>query len=288
MACIMGYLIALLCASLLACKDLLSKRVSAHVSSTTSAFASFLFALPFYLLLLALLALLGREDFTLSSTFLLLVLCRSLTDTFAEWFKMSSFAHGELSVMVSLQSLSPLFLLLTSPMITGDKISTRGMLGVGLIVVATVLFVANPRGSAKKTELKGVIFALAAAFFFSLNTCFDRLAVQHASAAWSAFAMTLLAALFLAPLFWRARGGLGELRSQVRLFTARGAIEVVFMVSKLWALQYLQAQYVAALQRVSVLVAVINGQVFFDEDRFVVRMCAALLMLLGIVLILFG
>ena len=133
-----------------------------------------------------------------------------------------------------------------------------------------------------------MVFALLAALFFSLNTCFDRLAVQHASATWSAFAMTLLAAMFLAPLFWRRRGSLGELKSQLGLFTARGAIEVVFMVSKLWALQYLQAQYVAALQRVSVLLAVINGQLFFAEDRFLVRLSAALMMLVGIGLIIFG
>jgi uncharacterized membrane protein len=63
-------------------------------------------------------------------------------------------------------------------------------------------------------------------------------------------------------------------------------LEVLFMVSKLWGLQYLSAPIMAALQRVSILFAVVNGHLFLQEENFVRRMSAALLMILGVIVIL--
>jgi len=229
---------------------------------------------------------LGQEDFLLSRQFLLFVLLRSLTDVFAEWFKMSSFSMGDLSVMVCLQSLSPVFLLFTSPWITGDPITANGVVGVLLVAVATVFFVYDPNRRTPTVSRKAIVFALLSAFFFSLNTCFDRLAVQIATPLWSAFAMNLLAALFLLPLYLRSKGGSRELRAEIKLFSLRGLIETFFMITKLWALQFLQAPYVAALQRVSILITVINGRVFLDEPFFARRIFAALLMLAGVIVIL--
>ncbi len=140
----MGLLAALLSTHLLLAKDLMSKRLAFRLDGTVSTFASFAFALPFYLVLLLVLWLLGMEHFTYSRTFLTLVLLRSLTDTFAEWMKMHAFAHGDLSLVVLVLSLSPLLLLITSPLITGDPLTFAEIASVFLVVAGSMLMVYRP------------------------------------------------------------------------------------------------------------------------------------------------
>src|SRR5690242_5676726 len=128
----MGLFAALLSSVFSSSKDLMSKRLAFRLDGTISTFASFAFALPYYLVLLAVLALLGRETVTFSLAFLMLVLLRSITDTLAEWLKMHAFGHGDLSVVVLVMSLSPVLLLITSPLITGDRLTLVEVVAVVL------------------------------------------------------------------------------------------------------------------------------------------------------------
>ena len=115
----MGLILSVLSASLSASKDLVSKRLAFRLDGTASTYASFAYALPYYLVVLGVLWAAGHETFVFSAAFLVLVLLRALTDTLAEWMKMHALSHGDVSIVASFFSLSPLFLLLTSPLITG-------------------------------------------------------------------------------------------------------------------------------------------------------------------------
>ncbi len=176
----MGLIAALTSAVLASAKDLVSKRLAFRLDGTASTFASFAYALPFYLVILAVLYFIGEETFTLSLAFLVLVLLRSITDTLAEWLKMSAFTHGDISLVVSFFSLSPVMMLFTSPLITGDIPSLWGALAVVLVTVGSLLLVYRPARSGFAAQKKAAILATCAALFFSLNSCFDRLAVQKA------------------------------------------------------------------------------------------------------------
>jgi drug/metabolite transporter (DMT)-like permease len=278
----MGFLAALLSAVCSTLKDLLSKRLAFRLDGTASTFASFGFALPFYVLLLTVLYLLGWETFQCSRTFLILVVLRSITDTFAEWLKMHAFAHGDISLVATFFSLSPLFLLITSPLITGDPLSLPDVVAVVLVVGGGLLMVYRPSHRRWASQKKGIILAIGAALFFSLNSCFDRLAVQKATPVFSAFTMTLLSALFLAPFAVLRHDRLQALHVHQRGLWIRGALEVAFMVCKLSALQFLSAPDVTAVQRLSVLLMIVGGRVFFKEPDFKRRLAAGVLILAGV------
>jgi drug/metabolite transporter (DMT)-like permease len=281
----MGVLAALLSAVLSSAKDLVSKRLASQLDGLVSTFASFAFALPYYVLLLLILFLLGRESFDYSLAFLLLVLLRSVTDTFAEAMKMYAFAFGDISLVVSFFSLSPLFLLLTSPIITGDELTWTGIVAVVLVVCGSLIMVYRPTSTDRASQKKGILLALGAALFFSLNSCFDRLAVQRGTPVFAGFAMTLFSAAFLMPLIARHAAHRQALATYQAEFWLRGFLEVSFMVSKLYALQFLQAPYVVGLQRLSLLLSIIGGRVFFKEQDFGRRLFAGVLILAGVVLI---
>jgi drug/metabolite transporter (DMT)-like permease len=216
---------------------------------------------------------------------LLLVFLRSLTDTLAEWMKMHAFAHGDISVVASFFSISPLFLLVTSPLITGDRLSVEGVVAVVLVVGGSLLLVYRPRSRGWAGQRKAVLLAAGASLFFSLNSCFDRLAVQRGTPVFAGFAMTLLSALFLLPWALRRRYRWEALRANRAGLWVRGLLEVAFMVSKLCALQFLQAPYVVGVMRLSLVLSILGGRVFFREPDFARRLAAGLLIVGGVFLI---
>lgn len=278
----MGILAALISAFCASFKDVWSKKLSAKVDGSISAFASFAFALPLYLLVLGIAWLLGLETFKVAPGFFFWIFLRSLSDSVAEWCKMHAFQYGDLSVVSALLSLYPILLLFVSPFVTGDHLSMQELLAVTVTILGTVVILYKPRNAEAEISSKGVLFALGAAGCFSLNTCFDRLAVQTASPTLSGFTMALFAAVFLSPLLIRRVGVVAELRAHQTLFFQRGILEVSFMIIKLYALQTLSAPFVVAVQRVSVLISVVNGKMFFQEKHFVRRLIGALLTISGV------
>jgi drug/metabolite transporter (DMT)-like permease len=281
----MGLIASLLSAVFSSAKDLMSKRLAFQLDGTTSTFASFAFALPFYVVVLASLLLLGKEVLTWSLAFLTLVLLRSVTDALAEGMKMHAFAHGDISVVATFFSISPLFLLITSPLITGDPLSVPGAGAVMLVVGGSLLLVYRPSTKGWTGQKRAILLAAGASLFFSLNSCFDRLAVQHGTPVFAGFGMTLLSAVFLLPLIVHRRERLRALRVHQAGLWLRGLLEVAFMVSKLCALQYLQAPYVVGVLRLSLLLSIIGGRVFFREQDFGRRLAAGILILGGVFLI---
>jgi drug/metabolite transporter (DMT)-like permease len=277
------HLIACIVASLCASsKDLISKKISQSNTSTASAFGSFVFALPYYLLALAISWLAGYESFSVSLGFFGFVALRSITDAVAEWSKMASLSHGDISLVASFLSLSPLFLLITSPLITGDPITLSGVISILLIVSGGLLLIGK-KGSATGISWKAIGLAVLASVFFSLNSCFDRLAVREASPLLSGFGMTLMAGLMLLPMAVREAGSLKVAFAQPKLFWSRGFFELSFMTLKLYALQAIQAPYVVGILKIGVVFSILGGRVVFKEEHFKRRLIAGLLVCSGVV-----
>jgi drug/metabolite transporter (DMT)-like permease len=290
----MGLFLAFIATTLSTSKDLISKRLASRLDGTASTFASFAFALPYYVVLLAVLWLLGNRTFALSLPFLGLVFLRSSTDTIAEGLKMHAFNHGDISVVSTFFSLAPLFLLIASPLITDDPLTLTEALAVVLCVAGSLALVYNPKSAGWGEQKKGIILATGAAVFFSLNSCFDRLAVQQdtlpdqrdtSRPVVAAFAMTLLSALFLLPVVLFNRERRAKMRAECGSLLLRGLLEAGFMTMKLTALQYLRAPEFVGIMRLSLLFAIIGGRVFFKEGDFGRRLAAGILIIAGVTLI---
>ena len=281
----MGTLIALFATLFLTVKDTLSKKISFSIDGTTSALASFLFAIPFYLILLAIIWLYGIDIFSVSPGFWVIVFARAFFDTLAESSKMQAFSNGELSAVTSIISLYPIFVLLLSPLITKDPLTTNIIFGAILTVTGSILVVFKP---SKQTTKKGIIFALLSAVFFSLNTCFDKLSVQTANPIFSAFTMTLLSGLFLLPLVAFKTKTLGLLKTNTKQLWMRGFFQTVCTSAKLISLIYIQAAQWAVLARIVVLFSVISGGVIFNEGNVKRKIIGAVLSITGVALALLG
>jgi drug/metabolite transporter (DMT)-like permease len=314
----MGIWIALLASGFSTGKDLVSKRLTLSLDGTASTFASFAFALPFYLLLLVGGYLAVPAAVAFGSAGLLMVFLRALTDSMAELCKMHALAKGEISQVSSLMHLSPVFLLVLSPFITGDRASPLGIFGVCLSVFGTWMLVVRAHEEAPKndaddakikalepsasttkassdmeskglatlfTRLPAAVLALAAAFFFALNTSLDRLAVRSLGPIWSGFLMTLCSAALLAPWVLPRRQRRADMGAAAKPLLIRGLLEVSYMVLKLWSLTYLAPAYSAGIQRLSLPMSVLGGYLFFGERDVKRRLLASAIIGAGAVCI---
>jgi drug/metabolite transporter (DMT)-like permease len=285
----MGILAALVSAVFSTSKDIISKKLAVRIDGATSTFASFAFALPFYLIVLAGLGLAGYDIVHFTAAFWWLVVGRALTVSFAEGMKMYAFAHGDISLVTLVFSMSPLFLLVLSPLITGDELSVTGTVAVLVVVGGSLALVWRPSQGSERQKL-AIVLALGASMFFAMNSVFDRMAVRPtgdeapdpAVAVVAAFTMTLLSAFLLSPFVLLHRQRWGGLFTYRRGLLVRGFLEVAFMVGKLLAMQHLAAPYVVGLQRSSLILSVIAGRVLFRETDFLRRLLAALLILGGV------
>ena len=109
--------------------------------------------------------------------------------------------------------------------------------------------------------------------------------VVQSTPVFAGFAMTVMSALFLLPLMFRGQGRIETLVEYRGEFALLGFREITFMVSKLTAMQILAAPQVVAIQRLSLLLAIIAGRVFFKEPDFGRRMAAGMLILAGVLLV---
>ena len=272
-------------------KDIYSKSVSAVIPPALSAFTSFACALPYYVVLLACFWAVGLEDFVIQPGFFLWVFLRSVSDLGAETLKMYALKTSDLSLVAAFLALSPVIALITSPLITGDALTARVVVGLLIVVFGSLVLIYEPwkgTGADRKTRMRGILFSLGASFCFSLNNCFDRLAVQSASPTLSAAAVTLGAGIFLVPAAVKLRA---EWKFEAGVWPklwGRGLFEVLFMVTKLIAMQSLSAPVVMGLQRVSTVLNVVSGKVLFKEERFWQRLAGTALIVVGVVVCLVG
>jgi len=286
----MGIVAALLSAVFSTSKDIVSKKLAVRIDGTASTFASFGFALPFYLAVLGGLWLLDYDIFTFSSAFWVLVVLRALTDVFAEWMKMYAFAHGDISLVSIAFSMSPLWVVVLTPLLTEDHLSLGGVSAVVLVVAGSVAVVFRPSHPDWGRQKKALLLAVGASLFFGLNSIYDKKAMvtkpdNPATAVVGGFTMTAVSATLLLPLVL-SRKRLAGMHLYRRGLLVRGLLEVAFMVSKLVAMQVVEAAYVVGLQRSSLLLSIIAGRVIFKEGDFKRRLLAGVLILAGVLWIL--
>lgn len=279
----MGYAFAVGSAALSSARDAVSKRVSATVDGVTSTFASSAFALPFYLVLLLAAVASGHETLRFTPALLGLALLRSTSDVLGETLKMRALVRGNLSVVASFLSLSPIFLLLVFPLVTGEGVSLAGGAGVSLAAGGSLILLA--RRAAPPGQGKSALLAACASILFAANACVDGLVVRHATPLLGGFSITAVSSLVLSPFVVPSAARRRALRAGARDLALRGLFETAYMIMKLWALQSLQAPYVVAIQRLSLLVSIVAGRVLFAEKDLGRRLAAGACILAGVLLV---
>lgn len=207
---------------------------------------------------------------------------------------------ADLSLTVPLVTLTPLFLLVTSPLIVQEWPTGADGVGVVLLVVGSYVLNLKPMVSATaEPEARSVWSPLLAmarnpgsrlmlcvAFIWSITSNFDKIGVMNSSPLCWAIALFATIAVGMVPFVFR-RGlmtGLRPLILQWRLIGITGGFNAIAITFQMLALPMAPVAQVIAVKRMSALLSVLFGHFFFGERGLRERLLGAAIMVGGVII----
>ncbi len=266
-------------------KDGVAKHTSNKHSSVVLAWSFFLIAIPLF----AVPYMLFPPE-TIHSQFWWALAARTLLDGTALILFFQAIRSSDISVTIPMISFTPVFLLLTSPLI-GEIIPPLGMLGVSLVVLGAYVTHSMRAGGVLEPlkamiSEKGPRLMLIVALLWTGSSTFHRIGIDASNAfAWNFFG-SLALILALLPLVILKRNRLrGTLRSGWWLL-AGGAAYALGDTFLMLAITHGTVAYSIAIKRLSILGSVLMGGWLFKEVGLGRRLTGASVMVLGAIVIL--
>lgn len=205
---------------------------------------------------------------------------------------MKALKASDLSSSVPLLTFTPLFMLLTSPLMLGEYPGIAG--GAGIVLIVAGAYMLNYKQASSSfvhpfiaiVQNKGSRYMLIIAFIWSITANFDKMGVVNSSPVfWVVSISVFLSGGMFVTVLFKVPKQLGQLRNDFSKLIPVGFFGAVGMIAQMFAVQLTLVSYVIAIKRSSALFSVVWGHLFFKERGFGSRVVGTLLMLAGVGLI---
>jgi len=284
----MWLLFSLLTALFEAVKDVLCKKSLKTIDVYLVSGSMFIFSLPIILLILFFI-----EIPALSSHFWMALLVGTFLNVLATLLYIEALKHSDLSLSLPMVTFTPVFLLLTSPLIVGEFPDLIGLVGILLIVLGAYhLNIKEKQGGFWKpvkalVREKGPRYMLLVAFIWSITSNIDKVGILNSSVAFWVISTHLASALLFIPLiFFRIRRKQIMLKwSELGSLFSIGVVAALRSVFQMSAIALTLVAYVISVKRTSVIFGILFGYMVFKEKGLSERLTGAAIMLLGVFLI---
>jgi uncharacterized membrane protein len=190
-------------------------------------------------------------------------------------------------------SFTPVFLILTSWPILGELPTALGIIGIFVIVFGS--YVLNSKKN-EKTILdpikyifkhKGSLYMLGVAVLFSLTGNYAKIVLENSDFLFgTALTFLLMGFIFLVLSFFNSKNRITNIKKDAFwdvIFAAAASALSLALVNIALGMQIVP--YVISIKRLSIVFAVIYGDIVFREKNFSRRIVGALIMLVGVLLI---
>lgn len=284
----LGFLLAFGTAVSEALKDITSKHNLHHVDEYTAAFAMHLVQ---SLLLIPVVYYLGIE--AMSVRFLWTLLASSLLQLMVILLYFKAIKRSEISVTLPLITLTPLFMLITSPIMIGEFPNALGLTGIVLIVIGT--YISNLSEDPKKifapfvslVKNQGSRYMLMVAFIWSITANLDKIGVEETSPVFWAFTKDFTILLYLVPiLLWKSKKPWLQIRNRKGPLMIVGFFRTTSVLAHMFALQLILVPYVITIKRSSAVFIILYAFFFLNEKKnFRNRMIGIIVVLTGLFVI---
>lgn len=213
-------------------------------------------------------------------------------NTLAIILYMRAIKSSDLSITVPMVAFTPLFLLITSPILVGEFPSAAGLLGVILIVAGSYLLHLRQisRGFFMPFkalfEQPGPRYMMLVAFIWSITANFDKIGVCNSSPFFWSFSLAAFMSLLMLPVaLYHTPRFFYILKKNIPCLLPIGLFQGCAMIFHMLALQLTLVAYVVAIKRTSTAISVGWGALFFKEKNIREKLLGVLIMLSGVTLI---
>lgn len=280
---------ALLSAFMTASNDAVTKRALANHDEYLVACLRLLWALPF---------LLGSFLFiqvpTTDKSFFLAFFTALPLEVAATVLYVKALKLSPLSLTIPFLSLTPIFLIVVPYIILNETISLPGLAGVLLIALGG--YTLNIKETNKGflgpflaiTRQKGSLYMIAVALIYSVTATLGKLAIQHSSPLFFGVAYYSALAGAMTPLaLFKNRDNIGVIprKGAVRASILPGFCHAASIGAHMIAISLTQVAYMISVKRLSLLIGVVFGYLFFKERNIKERFIGTLFMIIGFTLI---
>ena len=199
---------------------------------------------------------------------------------------------ADLSLVIPLSTFTPLFLLITSPIIIGEFPTIFGLIGISLIVFGS--YVLNIKEKKKGILApfkalvgnKGAQLMLLVAFIWSITSNFDKIGLQHSSPIFYGIAINVFITIGITPIvFIKSRKNLNQIPKNLKSLIPVGIFHGFMMLFHMIAISMTLVAYLISIKRTSAVISVLFGVIIFKEKGLKERILGAIIMIIGVLCI---
>lgn len=285
----MWILLVLLAAFFVSLQDVFGKKIIDRVDPHVVAWAWFFFSLPLLIICLFVTKI-PPLDFLFWKT----LIVSTVILVFASIFYFKAIKYSDLSIAVPMLAFTPLFLLITSPVMLGEFPSPLGIFGIALVVAGSYVLHLKDRRKGFWEPFKSLIrekgsrYMLMVAALFSISANLDKIGVIHSSPIVWIFSLNFLLSIALWGIMLKRTV---NVRQQVKgawpFLAAVGLCNGIALIFQMAAIQMTLVPYLIAVKRTSVFITSLFGFFLFKEKGMRERLVGIVMMVFGVMVISF-
>src|SRR4030042_1796256 len=185
----------------------------------------------------------------------------------------------------------PFFLIFISYIVLGERVSSVGATGILFIAAGSyALHISKIREGIFEplraiTRERGSVLMIGVALIYSLTSTLGKVAIQHSSPLFFGSTYFTALALFFAPIaFYKNKEKKMENKTIFSVILP-GIFYSLMVVSHMIAISLAKVAYVISVKRMSLIIGVLYGYLFFKEKNIGERFIGASLMFIGFIMV---
>lgn len=290
------YILAVICSIFYAVNGTIAKRIYkfSEIDEYSLAWISTIISIPVFIPIIFFYFTIPSKEFILP--FILAVFLNMIAFTFL--FKAIKFS--DISIVFPLLSTTPLFMLITSPLLLNEKVNLTG--GAGIIIITIGVYYLSLRFEKDKGIVynikqpfkslikdKGAVYAIIVAIIWSLTSNLDKYCILQSNPFVYAFLFkfTFLFTYLPVVLICSKIISFDNYKKDALLLLLLGLTDGLVLIFQFTALKMIKAPYIIAIKRGGMFFVIFAGWFFFKEKNIKNKFIGALFIMLGFILIIF-
>ncbi|MFT7538711.1 MAG: putative membrane protein [Lysobacterales bacterium] len=283
----MWIILGLVAAFFTSFQEILNKKASKKINRYVLTWGWWAFAVPFFWIYMK-----SQEPVIVDPGFFLLVSVAAIFGSVAMIYYVKAIEAGDLSLSVPILSLSPILLLVTSPLITKEVPTTQGIFGVCVIVFGAYCLFFDRKSTDFLAPVRSLIsnkgskYMLVVICMFSISGNLDKVGVLKSNTATYLFHLTIQMTVILTiVMFVKCKNISQELRKGIPSLILIGLVNAIAYIAQLLAISMTQVPYLIAVKRSSVLFTSLYGIFILREGNLKQRLFGVVVMLAGVLIV---
>ena len=279
------YILIIISAILISFSEIIKKKILRYEHSTEF---STTYSLVITLLMVPFISYL---DLNLPSFIITLLFVKSILLLVSSLLFMKAMKHNELSQIIPLKNLSPIFLMILAFFLLNEHITTTKTLGAIIIMVSGYLLEKETLKKENVFKNKYFIYVLLSMIFVSFAAVIDKFIIKFTNIYTAIFIPFLLMSIYLLIIQFTVYNGFKDIIHSLKfgkywiLISAITILLSDYTYFSSVAIQGTLISLIIPLRRVSTLFSTILGGALYHEKFFVDRVAVCIFMLMGVYLL---